>query len=195
MSSNWYVICGGPSSGKTTLLRELEKRGFKTRGDVARVVLEREVAKGRSPNEVRKNEVEFQREVTRIKLEKDKALPKNVTTFFDTGLPDGIAYMIASGNLGSIDEVEAASLEITEARDALQTVRDVGYRKVFILEQLPILYDGVRTEDNEHARKIGEALRQVYEFLGCEIVDVPALPVEDRVKFILSHVENYQKKS
>ena len=186
--SKWYVIVGGPSSGKTTLLKELKKRGFRTVEEIARSILERELEKGRTPEEVRKNDLEFQREILQIKLMRDRSLPKNILTFFDTGLPDSIAYMIANGDI-RMDEVESSNFEITEASEALQVARNIGYKKVFLLEQLPYEKDGIRIEDEKKAREVGRALRKLYEFLGCEIVDVPAMPLKKRVEFILSHVE------
>ena len=47
-NSSWYVITGGPSTGKTTLLEELAKRGYKTIPEVARVVIDEGIAAGKT---------------------------------------------------------------------------------------------------------------------------------------------------
>jgi predicted ATPase len=41
--TNWYVITGAPSSGKTTLLKELEELGYRVIHEVARAFIEMEM--------------------------------------------------------------------------------------------------------------------------------------------------------
>jgi predicted ATPase len=38
--TNWYVITGAPCSGKTSVIRELEKRGYRVVHEVARAYIE-----------------------------------------------------------------------------------------------------------------------------------------------------------
>ena len=49
VQTTWHVLTGAPSSGKTTLIDQLAGRGFQTAAEVARVYMERELAKGRTP--------------------------------------------------------------------------------------------------------------------------------------------------
>ncbi|PIS15984.1 hypothetical protein COT62_00785 [Candidatus Roizmanbacteria bacterium CG09_land_8_20_14_0_10_41_9] len=57
--NNWYVITGAPSAGKTTLLKELEKKGYTVIYEAARIIIDREMKKGKKLSEIRKNELEF----------------------------------------------------------------------------------------------------------------------------------------
>ena len=52
-ATHWYVITGAPSSGKTTLLRELEKAGYRVIHEVARTIIESELAQGRTLKQIR----------------------------------------------------------------------------------------------------------------------------------------------
>lgn len=74
-NSKWYVITGGPSSGKTTVLRELEKLGYIIYSEAARVFIDKEMKGGKSLEEIRRNEAEFQRKVLKIKIKIEKSAP------------------------------------------------------------------------------------------------------------------------
>jgi predicted ATPase len=47
-SSHLFVITGGPGSGKTTLLKELDRRGYPCVPEVARQIIQEQVAAGGS---------------------------------------------------------------------------------------------------------------------------------------------------
>jgi predicted ATPase len=48
----WYAVAGGPSSGKTTLVNELAKRGFQVYSEAARALIAREMSRGCSLEEI-----------------------------------------------------------------------------------------------------------------------------------------------
>ncbi len=52
--TNWYVITGGPSSGKTTTVNLLKERGYITTFEHARHYLDTQRLKGKTIDEVRK---------------------------------------------------------------------------------------------------------------------------------------------
>ncbi|HBR56680.1 MAG TPA: hypothetical protein DEA22_04315, partial [Blastocatellia bacterium] len=58
--TNWYVITGGPSSGKTTMVNLLNKRGYKTTIEHARHYLDTQRANGKTVAEIKKHQREFQ---------------------------------------------------------------------------------------------------------------------------------------
>ena len=57
--TNWYVITGGPSSGKTTTVNLLKERGYITTIEHARHYLDTQRLKGKTIEEVRKNRKNF----------------------------------------------------------------------------------------------------------------------------------------
>ena len=55
VQTNWHVITGGPCSGKTTLVDQLADKGFRTVPETARLYIEKEMARGRTIDEIREN--------------------------------------------------------------------------------------------------------------------------------------------
>lgn len=92
MKNNWYVITGAPCSGKTTIVRLLEKAGHKVIYEAARVYIDREIKKGRSLKEIRKNELSFQQKILEFKIQIEKKLNPKEIIFLDRAIPDTTAY-------------------------------------------------------------------------------------------------------
>jgi len=169
----WYVITGGPSSGKTTLLNELALSGFHVVPEAARVLIDRYNTQGISTQELRKDEGKFQKKALRIKLETEKKTPKDRVVFFDRGVPDSIAYY------------EICDLDIKE----LMKISKGRYAKIFFLEQLPFEKDYARTECEETVEKLNDKLKKTYIELGYSVVDIPVGSVEERLKRIFIEIE------
>ncbi len=173
--TNWYVIPGGPSSGKTTMIRLLAQRGYHTTIEHARHFIDTQRVTGRTVAEIRANQREFQRSVLMMQLRQEQALDPNQLCFLDRALPDSLAYY---RYLGLEPEPELL--------DALKTA---SYRKVFALDLLPLARDYARAEDSLAQSRIHALLLEVYEGLGCPVERVPVLPVEERLDYILSRVD------
>jgi predicted ATPase len=175
MNTKWYVITGSASTGKTTLVNSLLKLGYLTVPEAARILIDEEIKKGKTIEEIRKNEAEFQRKVLDIKINVEKNLPKDKIVFFDRGIPDSIAYYQICG------------LDIV---GLLNLCKKKTYRKIFMLEQLPIEKDYARVEDAETLNKIQILLRKAYSDLGYEIIGIPVMTVEKRLKMITSNIDS-----
>ncbi len=167
--NSWYVITGAPSSGKTTLLTELQKRGFQIFPEVARVVIDEKMAQGLRIQQIRGNEAGFQQEVLRRKQALEAATPSDMIVLFDRGIHDSLAYM----RLHGFAETEAA-----------EAAKKAAYRKVFILDPLPVERDYSRTETDEQIQRIDGLLAQAYREHGYEPIRVPVAPVEARATLI-----------
>jgi predicted ATPase len=170
----WYVLTGGPSAGKTTLIAELASRGHQTVNEAARAYIEEQVAAGKTYAEVRADEAAFQKALVDRKREIERNLSRSETIFFDRGIPDSAAYYELIGL--PIDEI---------LRDALLKC---AYRKVFLLELIPFEKDAVRKESPEDAARLNILLRKSYENLGFPVIDVPVLPIEKRVDFVFDNI-------
>lgn len=173
-TNNWYVITGGPSSGKTTTVNLLRGRGYKTTIEHARHLIDTERVSGKTAGEIRKNQIEFQHKVLDMQIAEERALPPREVTFLDRAIPDALAYYQFLGI--------APDEKIKTALD------HVSYKKVFILDLLPLAPDYARTEDIEARRRIHDLLTRVYESLPFPVIRVPVLPPQKRIDFILEHL-------
>ena len=172
--SNWYVITGGPSSGKTAVFKELSKLGYLVYPELARVLIDQEMAQGKSLKEIRNDEAEFQRKVLKMKLELEKKAPKNKIIFFDRAIPDSIAYYQACG---------------LDSKKVLKFCKRKTYQKIFLFEQLPFNQDYARVEDIDTIKKLNRLLKESYENLGYKVITIPAMSVEERVRKILDEIK------
>ena len=172
--TNWYVITGGPSSGKTTTVNLLKERGYITTFEHARHYLDTQRLKGRTIEDVRKKQREFQLGVLDMQIEQENEISPDVQVFLDRAIPDALAYY--------------RFLNLPEDEKLTKALRTVSYKKVFILDCLPLIKDYARTEDVAAQRKIHALLVEVYESLGFPIVQVPVLPPEERADFILKNL-------
>lgn len=173
---NWFVITGGPSFGKTTLLGDLDRMGHMTVSEAARNFIDQELKKGFSLEQIRADEMKFQNEVFKMKIEVEKNHKASLQTFFDRGLHDTIAY------------IEHAGQKVSE--DMMKAIERVTYAKVFLLEPLDIFVkDYARTEDMSEAISINKKLEEVYKRHNMELVKVPPLPAKQRLEFVLEQIK------
>jgi len=173
-TTNWYVITGGPSSGKTTTVDLLRQRGYKTTIEHARHYLDTQRVIGHSVAEVRSNQREFQLGILEMQIEQEAALSPKEVVFLDRAIPDALAYY--------------RLLDLEPDKKLMDALSEVSYKKVFILDPLPLVHDYARTEDEAGQKRIHQLLIQVYESLSSPVTFVPVLPPEERVEFILANI-------
>ncbi len=174
--TNWCVVTGAPSSGKTSVVEELAHRGHAIQAEVARELIEECLRRGKSLAEIRDQPDGIrllQRRILELKLAREMALDPETLVFMDRGMPDSITYF----RLAGLDTLEAAA-----------SSRLFRYRAVFIFERLPIKKDGIRTESESDAAKIDILLEEDYRSLGYHPIRVPVLPIAERADFILQHL-------
>lgn len=172
--TNWYVITGGPSSGKTTTVNLLTKRGYKTTIEHARHYLDTQRADGKTVKEVRDHQTEFQLGVLNMQIEQEASLSPEEVVFLDRAIPDALAYY--------------RFLNLSPDEKLLDAMDQVSYKTVFILDNLPLVKDYARTEDEAAQKKLYELITDVYESLPFPVVHVPTLPPEERVDYILENL-------
>ena len=172
--TNWYVLTGGPGSGKTTTIEIIASRGYKTTIEHARHYIQTQMQKGRTVEEVRKNQEEFQIGVLDMQIEQEAMLNPKDTVFLDRALPDALAYYYF--------------LDLPVNRKITDALNLYRYKKVFILECLPFVQDYARREDELAQKKIHELLIKVYSDLHFPITHVPVLPPEERVDYLLNNL-------
>jgi predicted ATPase len=177
IKTNWHVITGASSSGKTTLIDQLADKGFKTFPEPGRLYFERELAKGRTIDEIRADRAALTRQIYYIWLELNSGLRADRTTFLDRGLPDALGFYRFAG---------------MNPNDILPDCFQYRYASVFFLNRLPYQQDGIRAGDDESAAYFDFWMERDYAALGYNVVRVPVLPPEERLSFVLEKLSEQE---
>lgn len=172
--TNGYVLTGGPSSGKTTTVNLLRNKGYNTTIEHARHYLNTMRQKGKTVEEIKKNQKEFQAGVLDMQIEQEAILSPDDVVFLDRAIPDAQAYY--------------RFLHLSEDEKLLQALQSASYKKIFILDLLPLVKDYARTEDETAQKNIQALLIEVYTSLPFPVINVPVLSPEERVDFILKNI-------
>jgi len=172
VQTNWHVITGAVSSGKTTLIDQLADKGFQTAPEAGRQYIEREMATGRTIAEIRGNEADS-RCIADRQLRIEHGLQALDVVFLDRAFPDSLAFYRFDG---------------LNPNKILAECFQHRYASIFILDRLPVHQDGLRIEDDAAARFLDEWLARDYSALGYSFVRVPVLSIEDRLAFIFERL-------
>ncbi len=172
--TKWYVITGGPSSGKTTTVNILQDLGYKTTIEVAGHYIDLQRINGRSTEQVRENQRNFQHKILNIQLRLEKRLDPEQLVFLDRALPDELAYY-------NYFNLEPDS-------KLIDSLHKFTYKKVFIMELLPLHKDYARTEDSNAQKELQNEIIKVYKARSEPVVMVPVLSPKQRVDFILRNL-------
>lgn len=170
-----FVFTGGPSVGKSTIIRMLSLLGFPVINEIATEVIEQGMKKGIRSFLPWEDHLSFQWEVLQRQLEAEAAVEQaTLPVFLDRGVYDAIAYRMVHG---------------WKVQDCLQQLEPARYDVAFIFPPLGTWDDnGVRYEDPDFAREITPYLTRVYESQGVRTVQVPDGTPEERTRFILQTV-------
>ena len=174
--TNWIIITGGPSTGKSKTIDHIAFLGYYIRPEVARIIIDNEMSKGKILEEIRGNQIKFEEEIVRIKIKQENEAPKNDLIFWERGMPDSIVYLKDCCN---------------NWERALQESKRVKYKSIFILDILPHYEkDYARTENAKKAKDLHQKLNDVYIELGYSVTRVPVMSIEDRAKFIVNKAKS-----
>ncbi|NOY47306.1 MAG: ATP-binding protein [Chlorobi bacterium] len=175
IKTNWYVITGGPSTGKTTVINLLQKQGYKTTIEHARHYIDTMRSEGKTIEEIRANKRKFQLGVLNMQIEQEAAIKPQDIVFLDRAIPDAMAYY--------------QFLELDYDITLIEAMHNVSYKKIFILDRLPLVTDYARTEDEAAQKKIHQLIINVYESLPFPVVYIPVLSPKERVNYILKNIK------
>ncbi|MFT6415793.1 MAG: putative ATPase [Dokdonia sp.] len=171
------LLIGGPSTGKTTLLKELEDQGYPCLKEVSREVIK--TAQNQGVEQLFVTEpLLFSELLLRARIDQydEAAKATSDLVFIDRGIPDTVAYM--------------DFIKQTYTNEFTQACHKYVYDAVYVLPPWEAIHttDEERYEDFEHAQKLQVALINTYEHYGYFPVEVPIGPVKDRAYFLLNHL-------
>lgn len=173
-------ISGGPGAGKTTVLGELERRGYKCVAEAARQIIQEQMRDGGDAlpwgDRSRYCELMLTRSIASYEENARQKYMSDLVTFFDRGIPDTLCY----ARLVGLPEGEIVK--------ACQKYRYA--RRVFLAPPWREIYamDEERKQGYDEAVRTYELMMCVYEYCGYEVVEIPRVSVEERADFILSMV-------
>lgn len=174
MSVVKFVITGASGSGKTSLINELAKRGFKIVHEVAQPFICEQLRKGIKEPWLKPD---FQPLLLQSQLDNEASLPiEEGILFLDRGIPDILAFF------------KHRKQDVPEHLQ--QQIPKLDYEKIFFLESMSSFdKKSFRVEsDREEAEKIALIIKKEYGRQGYELINIPALTIEKRADFVLKHI-------
>ena len=174
MKTRKVVITGGPGTGKTSIIKQLEANNYCCLHEVSRQITQEAQRKGIDQLFLKEpllfSEMLLEGRIRQFQEAEQKDAD---LIFIDRGVPDVVAYMDFFGN-----EYPPIFKEVC---------KDYLYDAVFLLPPWEEIYvsDNERYETFEQATSIFSHLKQSYLAAGYFPIEVPLGTVEERTAFIL----------
>jgi predicted ATPase len=177
-SDRFYVVTGGPGSGKTSMIEALRQRGYTCPPEAGRGVIQDQIRiEGLAlpcSDPLLFAELMLSWDMRSYHSAEHSSGP----VFFDRGVPDVLGYLRLVGITAPAHVNNAAALFRYSP-------------KVFVTPPWREIYsqDFERKQDFDEAIRTYDALLTTYASLKYELVEIPRVSVEDRVAFVLDHVK------
>lgn len=178
----FFVLTGGPGSGKSSVLNELKKEGYAVVEESGRKIIQEQMAQGGDALPW-KNKEKFRDLMVQEDIRKyQEAQNLDGIVLFDRGVPDSLGYSY-------LEKIPVeSSLEAVVEKHPYQPV-------IFMMPPWEEIYenDTERKQDFEKSVETYEAMKEVYIKLGYTIMELPKLSILQRVKFIRSIIKQKEK--
>jgi len=175
-SNRFFVLTGGPGSGKTALGNALRARGYACTEEAGRGIIQAQMLIGGRALPW-SDRLLFAEMMLGWEM-RSHALSQSLagSVFFDRGVVDVLGYLRVIG------------LPIpSHMRKAAEAFR--YHRRVFIAPPWPEIFrrDDERKQDFDEAVRTYNAMVETYADYGYELVELPRASVEQRVRFVLQN--------
>ena len=173
MSQQKIVITGGPSTGKTSILEELQNQGAICYPEVSRNII-REAQEQNIAQPYLEDPIQFSKLILEKRIEQFKTVnsDQDQPVYYDRGIVDTYAYLLNS-KIAIPSYFEKACIAHP-------------YQTAFILPPWQKIYtiDNERYESFEQAKEIHRALVAAYQNFGYHPISVPIGTISERTAFI-----------
>jgi predicted ATPase len=173
----FYVLTGGPGSGKTAIIEALHRAGYARTVEAGRGIIQDQMAIGGRAlpwqDPALFAELMLSWEMRSYHIAEQSAGP----VFFDRGVVDVVGYLRLTGRpLPRHVEQAAARFRYN--------------RRVFIAPPWKEMFaqDRERKQDFDEAVRTHEAMQAVYSERGYELTELPRVSVEERMRFVLQSI-------
>jgi predicted ATPase len=176
-SDRFYVITGGPGSGKTSLIAALRSRGYNSTAEAGRTIIQDQVAiDGRALPW--RDPLHFAELMLSMEMQSYRLAEQNVgPVFFDRGIPDVLGYLRLM-HIPAPEHVQNAAKVFRYNHVVFVTP---PWREIFQQDQ-------ERKQDFDEAVRTYDALVETYTSHNYELVEIPRTSIQDRVRFVLRKI-------
>jgi predicted ATPase len=168
----YYILTGAMGSGKSTIIRHLLENNFFCIPEPAREILmeQRNINADGVPE--KNSDLFTQLMLSRATNNYKKYYENNYSIIFDRAMPDMIAY---------------ADLFQLDTKIYYNAAKYYKYNNtVFLFKGWKEIYtnDNERKMNFEQANDFGNRVEEIYHELGYNIITVPKINIDERIKFI-----------
>lgn len=172
--NNFYILTGGPGSGKTSIIETLREIGYDCVPEVGRKIIKEQITLNADALPWSDTEKYSNLMLSYSIQDYMNLFESSELHFFDRGIPDALGYtkLINSSNRQNFI-------------DAVQKFR--YNRTVFMLPPWEKIYkaDNERKQDFQVAVATYEIMRSTYKSAGYNLIELPHTTIPQRVDFIL----------